>query len=70
MVVCVVMEGCAMAACEDVAGWAAELDRLGARHNRARYVGRNAAASVATGLASRHKAEQEALVSEALSLEG
>jgi 2-oxoglutarate dehydrogenase E1 component len=46
------------------------LDRLGARHNRARYVGRNAAASVATGLASRHKAEQEALVSEALSLEG
>jgi 2-oxoglutarate dehydrogenase E1 component len=46
------------------------LDRLGARHNRARYVGRNAAASVATGLGSRHKAEQEALVSEALSLEG
>ncbi|SNR25185.1 2-oxoglutarate dehydrogenase E1 component [Paracoccus sediminis] len=46
------------------------LDRLGARHNRARYVGRNAAASVATGLGSRHKAEQEALVNEALSLEG
>ena len=46
------------------------LDRLGAKHNRARYVGRNAAASVATGLGSRHKAEQEALVNEALSLEG
>ncbi|MFC3630352.1 2-oxoglutarate dehydrogenase E1 component [Paracoccus angustae] len=46
------------------------LDRLGARHSRARYVGRNAAASVATGLGSRHKAEQEALVNEALSLEG
>ncbi|RJL05775.1 2-oxoglutarate dehydrogenase E1 component [Paracoccus siganidrum] len=46
------------------------LERLGAKHGRARYVGRNAAASPATGLASRHKAEQEALVSEALDLEG
>ncbi|MFV0302089.1 MAG: 2-oxoglutarate dehydrogenase E1 component, partial [Paracoccus sp. (in: a-proteobacteria)] len=44
------------------------LDRVGARHSRARYVGRNSAASVATGLASRHKAEQEALVNDALSI--
>src|SRR5690606_25066451 len=43
------------------------LDRVGAKHRRARYVGRAAAASPATGLASRHKAEQEALVGEALS---
>ncbi|WP_405405115.1 2-oxoglutarate dehydrogenase E1 component [Paracoccus sp. Ld10] len=46
------------------------LERLGAKHTRARYAGRNAAASVATGLASRHKAEQEALVANALNLEG
>ncbi|MFN3525492.1 MAG: 2-oxoglutarate dehydrogenase E1 component, partial [Paracoccus sp. (in: a-proteobacteria)] len=46
------------------------LERLGAKHTRPRYAGRNAAASVATGLASRHKAEQEALVADALSLEG
>ncbi|MBK4214853.1 2-oxoglutarate dehydrogenase E1 component [Paracoccus caeni] len=46
------------------------LERLGAKHTRARFVGRNAAASPATGLASRHKAEQEALVNEALGIEG
>ncbi|RNF35468.1 2-oxoglutarate dehydrogenase E1 component [Paracoccus methylarcula] len=46
------------------------LERLGAKHARARYVGRNAAASPATGLASRHKSEQEALVNEALTIEG
>lgn len=46
------------------------LERVGARHTRARYAGRNAAASVATGLASRHKAEQEALIADALGLEG
>ncbi|RJE81369.1 2-oxoglutarate dehydrogenase E1 component [Paracoccus sp. JM45] len=46
------------------------LERLGAKHSRARYAGRNAAASVATGLASRHKTEQAALVAEALNLEG
>ena len=46
------------------------LERLGAKHGRARYVGRNAAASPATGLASRHKAEQQALVNEALNIEG
>jgi len=42
------------------------LGRIGAKHPRARYVGRAATASPATGLASRHKAEQEALVNEAL----
>ncbi|MFN3277255.1 MAG: 2-oxoglutarate dehydrogenase E1 component [Paracoccus hibiscisoli] len=46
------------------------LERLGAKHTRPSYAGRNAAASVATGLASRHKAEQEALVATALNLEG
>ena len=48
--------------------WA--LDKVGASHKRARYAGRAAAASVATGLASRHKAEQEALVADALGLSG
>jgi 2-oxoglutarate dehydrogenase E1 component len=42
------------------------LTRIGARYSRARYAGRAASASPATGLASRHKAEQEALVNEAL----
>ena len=42
------------------------LTRLGAKRNRARYVGRDASASPATGLASQHKAEQEKLVNEAL----
>ncbi|WP_164738109.1 2-oxoglutarate dehydrogenase E1 component [Frigidibacter oleivorans] len=46
------------------------LGRIGATHGRARYVGRAASASPATGLASRHKAEQEALVNEALSIGG
>ncbi len=46
------------------------LERLGSKQRRARYVGRNAAASPATGLASRHKSEQEALVNEALNIEG
>ncbi|HRO12292.1 2-oxoglutarate dehydrogenase E1 component [Amaricoccus sp.] len=44
------------------------LDRIGARHGRAAYVGRPAAASPATGLAREHKAQQEALVDAALSL--
>ena len=44
------------------------LTRIGATHSRPRYVGRPGSASPATGLASRHKAEQEALVSEALTL--
>jgi len=44
------------------------LIRIGAAYSRARYVGRHASASPATGLASRHKAEQEALVNDALSI--
>ena len=46
------------------------LSRINAKHARARYVGRAAAASPATGLASRHKAEQEALVNEAITVGG
>ncbi len=42
------------------------LTRIGAKHSRATYAGRSASASPATGLASKHKAEQEALVAEAL----
>jgi 2-oxoglutarate dehydrogenase E1 component len=44
------------------------LNKIGAKQSRARFVGRAAAASPATGLASRHKAEQESLVSDALTL--
>ncbi len=44
------------------------LTRIGAKQARPVYVGRNASASPATGLASRHKAEQETLVSDALTL--
>jgi 2-oxoglutarate dehydrogenase E1 component len=44
------------------------LGRIGARHLRPVYAGRPASASPATGLASRHKAEQAALVNEALTL--
>ncbi len=44
------------------------LGRIGAAHPRPRYAGRAAAASPATGLASKHKAEQEALVNDALTL--
>ncbi|TMV86617.1 2-oxoglutarate dehydrogenase E1 component, partial [Thioclava sp. BHET1] len=46
------------------------LTRLGAKHQRPRYVGRAASASPATGLASQHKAQQEALVDEALTIGG
>ena len=46
------------------------LDSIGATCRRARYVGRAASASPATGLASQHKAQQTALVNDALSLEG
>ncbi|MBL4918752.1 2-oxoglutarate dehydrogenase E1 component [Szabonella alba] len=42
------------------------LTRIGARQTRPRYAGRAAAASPATGLASRHKAEQGALIQDAL----
>lgn len=46
------------------------LDQVGGAAKRARYAGRSASASPATGLASKHKAEQEALVNDALSFEG
>jgi 2-oxoglutarate dehydrogenase E1 component len=42
------------------------LSKIDAKHSRPRYAGRAASASPATGLASRHKAEQEALVHDAL----
>jgi 2-oxoglutarate dehydrogenase E1 component len=45
------------------------LTRIGSTHTRPRYVGRSASASPATGLASQHKAQQTALVDEALSME-
>ena len=44
------------------------LGRIGAKAGRATYAGRPASASPATGLAARHKAEQEALVETALTL--
>ncbi|MEM9138445.1 MAG: 2-oxoglutarate dehydrogenase E1 component [Pseudomonadota bacterium] len=44
------------------------LGRIGAASSRARYAGRPASASPATGLASQHKAEQQALIGAALSL--
>ena len=48
--------------------WA--LTRIKAKHKRPRYVGRATSASPATGLASTHKAQQAALVDEALTIEG
>ena len=46
------------------------LTRIGAKNTRPIYAGRPASASPATGLASQHKAQQEALVDAALSMEG
>ncbi|MFT7190106.1 MAG: 2-oxoglutarate dehydrogenase E1 component [Sulfitobacter sp.] len=46
------------------------LTRLKAKHKRPSYVGRSASASPATGLASMHKAQQAALVNDALTIEG
>jgi len=46
------------------------LTRIKARHTRPQFVGRPAAASPATGLAKQHKAQQEALVDAALTIEG
>ncbi len=46
------------------------LTRIKAKHSRPVYAGRSASASPATGLASRHKTEQSALVAEALDLKG
>ena len=42
------------------------LTKIGAKNTRASYAGRSASASPATGLASRHKFEQETLLKEAL----
>ncbi|WP_417241931.1 2-oxoglutarate dehydrogenase E1 component [Celeribacter sp.] len=46
------------------------LTRIKAKHTRPVYAGRNASASPATGLASQHKAQQAALVNDALNIEG
>ncbi|MGB7318257.1 MAG: 2-oxoglutarate dehydrogenase E1 component [Planktotalea sp.] len=46
------------------------LGRVKAKHLRPVYAGRSASASPATGLASMHKAQQTALIDEALTLEG
>ena len=46
------------------------LSRIKAKHSRPVYVGRAASASTATGLAAQHKAQQEALINDALSLKG
>ena len=46
------------------------LGRIKAKHPRPRYVGRATSASPATGLASQHKAQQAALINEALTIEG
>ena len=46
------------------------LTRIGADHKRPVYAGRHASASPATGLASQHKAQQAALIDEALTIEG
>ena len=48
--------------------WA--LTRIGAKHTRPVYAGRATSASPATGLASAHKAQQAALINEALTIEG
>ncbi|MEY8120099.1 2-oxoglutarate dehydrogenase E1 component [Falsihalocynthiibacter sp. BN13B15] len=46
------------------------LGRIKAKHRRPVYAGRATAASPATGLASQHKAQQAALINEALTLQG
>jgi 2-oxoglutarate dehydrogenase E1 component len=46
------------------------LQRIDAKHTRPTYVGRSTSASPATGLASQHKAQQIALVNDALTVEG
>ncbi|SFR47021.1 2-oxoglutarate dehydrogenase E1 component [Yoonia tamlensis] len=46
------------------------LTRIKATHKRPVYAGRAASASPATGLASKHKAEQSALVDDALTIKG
>ncbi|MDU8926148.1 2-oxoglutarate dehydrogenase E1 component [Alisedimentitalea sp. MJ-SS2] len=44
------------------------LQRIKAKHTRPTYAGRPASASPATGLAAQHKAQQEALVNDALTI--
>ncbi|MEX0279664.1 MAG: 2-oxoglutarate dehydrogenase E1 component [Arenibacterium sp.] len=46
------------------------LNRIDAKHKRPVYAGRATAASPATGLASQHKAQQQALVDDALTIKG
>ncbi|MBZ8118038.1 2-oxoglutarate dehydrogenase E1 component [Roseovarius sp. LXJ103] len=46
------------------------LGRIDAKHPRATYAGRAASASPATGLASQHKTQQEALIDDALTIKG
>lgn len=46
------------------------LSRMNAKHTRPVYAGRPASASPATGLASQHKAQQEALIADALDIKG
>jgi 2-oxoglutarate dehydrogenase E1 component len=38
------------------------LTQIGAKHKRARYIGRRAAASTATGIAAKHKKEQQEII--------
>jgi 2-oxoglutarate dehydrogenase E1 component len=42
------------------------LDRINAKHSRPRYAGRPASAATATGLMSKHLAEMNAFMEEAL----
>ena len=44
------------------------LDQINAKHKRARYAGRPAAASPATGLMSQHNKELKELLDDALTL--
>ncbi len=45
------------------------LNRVEAKYKRARYIGRAAAASPATGLATQHKKQQEMIINEALTID-
>ncbi len=46
------------------------LTRMNAKHRRPLYAGRPASASPATGLSSQHKAQQDALITDALNIKG